>query len=225
MPLAAPGRQRPGGRLSDVSERAGEPFRPLHLGRGLAVGDLDNDGRIDAVVLAQNEPLDLSAQLTDKSRAISSRFSLEGTRSNRDARRGAGRDRRGRPPPGRRADSAAAAINPRATRGCISGSARRGVVESIEIRWPSGQVDRHRGLKADREYLVREGDSVVALVPRRGPSSRVPIGTGPRVREVLRDHHAFASGVRGRVRRCCLRDGHPPKPPLRNSDFSGLIDY
>ena len=41
------------GRLRDVSGQAGEPFGPLHLGRGLAVGDLDNDGRIDAVVLAE----------------------------------------------------------------------------------------------------------------------------------------------------------------------------
>ena len=27
------------------------------MGRGLAVGDLDNDGRIDALIVAQNEPL------------------------------------------------------------------------------------------------------------------------------------------------------------------------
>ena len=47
----------PDGRLTDVSARAGDPFRPLHLGRGLAAGDLDNDGRIDAVVQSQNEPL------------------------------------------------------------------------------------------------------------------------------------------------------------------------
>jgi hypothetical protein len=43
--------------VTDVSERGGEPFRPRHLGWGLAVGDLDYDGRIDAIVLGQNEPL------------------------------------------------------------------------------------------------------------------------------------------------------------------------
>ena len=41
----------PGGHLTDVSEASGAPFHPLHLGRGLAVGDLDNDGRVDAVVV------------------------------------------------------------------------------------------------------------------------------------------------------------------------------
>src|SRR5262249_37448695 len=33
------------GRLSDISERAGPPLRVLRVGRGLATGDLDNDGR------------------------------------------------------------------------------------------------------------------------------------------------------------------------------------
>ena len=44
------------GRLVDVSSR-GAPFGPLHLGRGLAAGDLDNDGRSDALVVCQNEPV------------------------------------------------------------------------------------------------------------------------------------------------------------------------
>src|SRR5262249_50325185 len=45
------------GHLTDVSARAGAPWSVLRVGRGLAVGDVDNDGRIDAVVLSQNEPL------------------------------------------------------------------------------------------------------------------------------------------------------------------------
>ena len=73
----------PGGRLTDVSEQAGAPFRPLHLGRGLAAGDLDNDGRIDAVVVVQNEPLVYLHNQTDN-RGHFITFQLEGTRSNRD---------------------------------------------------------------------------------------------------------------------------------------------
>ena len=47
----------PGGRLDDVTARAGPALLVPHIGRGLAIGDLDNDGRIDAVLVAQNEPL------------------------------------------------------------------------------------------------------------------------------------------------------------------------
>ena len=101
MPLQLLG-GRPGGRLTDVSEQAGPPFGPLHLGRGLAVGDLDNDGRLDAVVVAQNEPLIyLHNRTSDRGHSIV--FGLEGTKSNRD---GVGRpdhDFRGRAPAGCRA--------------------------------------------------------------------------------------------------------------------------
>ena len=48
---------RPDGRLVDVSGQAGECWKVERVGRGLAAGDLDNDGRVDAVIVAQNEPL------------------------------------------------------------------------------------------------------------------------------------------------------------------------
>ena len=46
-----------GGRLVDVSARAGAPWSVPRIGRGLAAGDLDNDGRVDLLIVAQNEPL------------------------------------------------------------------------------------------------------------------------------------------------------------------------
>src|SRR5205823_4318346 len=44
------------GRLTDVSDRAGAPWQVLRMGRGLAVGDLDNDGREDVLILSHNQP-------------------------------------------------------------------------------------------------------------------------------------------------------------------------
>jgi hypothetical protein len=37
------------------------------------------------------------------------------------------------------------------------GSAR--LIEQVEVRWPSGRVDRYRDLEADLGYHLREGDS------------------------------------------------------------------
>ncbi|HEY7425816.1 MAG TPA: CRTAC1 family protein [Gemmataceae bacterium] len=45
------------GRFKDISRRGGPYFERDHLGRGLALGDLDNDGRIDAIVSNINEPV------------------------------------------------------------------------------------------------------------------------------------------------------------------------
>src|SRR5262249_37976890 len=81
LPLQLPGGGA-GRRLTDASPGAGAPFQPLHLGRGLAAGDLDNDGRIDAVVVCQNEPPVFLRNRTAGGHWIT--IQLEGTRSNRD---------------------------------------------------------------------------------------------------------------------------------------------
>jgi hypothetical protein len=156
------------GRFRDVSGQAGEPFGPLHLGRGLAVGDLDNDGRIDAVVLAENEPLIYLHNLTDKAGHFLT-INLEGTRSNRDAVGARVAIVAG----GRRlvaerigGGSYQSASDPRLHFGLGQAS----VVESVEIRWPSGQSDRHAGLPADRAYLFREGAKAAVPIASRGQS-------------------------------------------------------
>jgi hypothetical protein len=45
------------GRFTDISRRGGPYFRREHNGRGVAFGDLDNDGKIDLVVSHLNEPV------------------------------------------------------------------------------------------------------------------------------------------------------------------------
>ena len=44
------------GKYKDITTRGGPYFREPHLSRGVALGDLDNDGRVDAVVSQLNEP-------------------------------------------------------------------------------------------------------------------------------------------------------------------------
>jgi hypothetical protein len=56
-------RQRPvllrnegNGRFQDITDRGGPYFGKGHIGRGLAAGDLDNDGRSDLVISHTNAP-------------------------------------------------------------------------------------------------------------------------------------------------------------------------
>jgi hypothetical protein len=46
-------------RFSDVTAQGGTYFQGVHQGRGLAIGDLDNDGRPDLIISHVNEPVSL----------------------------------------------------------------------------------------------------------------------------------------------------------------------
>src|SRR5262249_29766989 len=142
------------GRLEDVSARAGPPFQVLHLGRGLAAGDLDNDGRTDAVVVAQNEPVAFLHNRTDGGHFLT--LLLAGTASNPAAVGPAGPAPRGGPQvvPGLGGGSYQSAGDPRIHFGL--GASR--TVDRVEVRWPSGRLDRYVNLAADTGYRLREGD-------------------------------------------------------------------
>jgi hypothetical protein len=127
------------------------------VGRALAVGDLDNDGRLDAVMVAQNEPLVMFHNDLVPNPGHFLTITLEGTVSNRD-----GVGSRVSVIAGGRTQVAArlgggsyqSAGDPRLHFGL--GRADRAL--SVEVRWPSGRVDRYHDLAADRAYLLREGD-------------------------------------------------------------------
>jgi tetratricopeptide (TPR) repeat protein len=147
---------RPGGRLVDVSDRAGPPWAVPRLGRGLATGDLDNDGRPDLLVMGQNEPLAYFHNRTDHPGHFVT-FRLEGTRSNRD---GVGARVVITTAEGRQVaqrlggGSYLSACDGRLHFGLGASTS----IQSVEVRWPSGRLDRWTHLVADTGYLLREGD-------------------------------------------------------------------
>jgi hypothetical protein len=122
---------------------------------GAAFADLDDDGRLDVVVNALNEPARLFRNVTpDSGHWIA--FQLTGVSSNRD---GIGAVVRLALPGGRTLYNHATTSVGYA---CSSeplvrfGLGSSGVVASAEIRWPSGIVQRLGALEADRIVRVSE---------------------------------------------------------------------
>jgi tetratricopeptide (TPR) repeat protein len=150
------------GKVTDATRQAGPPFQMLRMGRGLAAGDLDNDGRPDVVVVSQNEPVALFHNQTDGGHFLI--LGLEGTTSNRDA---VGAivslhcDGRVRVAARLGGGSYQSAGDPRLHFGL--GKSRQ--ADRVDVRWPSGRVDRYRNLAADSGYLIREGDSSPRPLP------------------------------------------------------------
>jgi hypothetical protein len=58
-------RNQGNGRFQDMSPRGGDYFAEKHSGRGLAIGDLDNDGRLDAVISHLNRPVTVLRNIAD----------------------------------------------------------------------------------------------------------------------------------------------------------------
>jgi enediyne biosynthesis protein E4 len=158
------------GRFMDISPVAGPFFQHAHVGRGLAPADFDNDGRMDLAITNNGEDaLLLHNESTTPNHWI--RLYLEGSRhrdpkgSNRDAvgakvtldagGRKLVRHRKG-------GGSYLSAGDPRLLIGL--GTAKS--VDHMEVRWPSGMVQRLDGpFEADRGYRIREGKAEWASEP------------------------------------------------------------
>jgi hypothetical protein len=160
----------PGGRLHDSTLTAGPDLVTPRVGRGLVLADLDNDRRLDALLVDQRGPLALFRNTTPPAgRSLVLR--LEGTRSGRDAIgarvtvRAGGTSRTAWRHGG---GSYLSAGDPRMFLGF-------GVVDSdtakVEIAWPSGVVQVLEGIPLDSAHLIREGDE--AVQPLRGYASGV----------------------------------------------------
>ena len=152
------------GEFDKVSDSLGSDFvRPI-VGRGLATADYDNDGDIDIVTnnrgdfpsLLRNDGGNANHWLT---------VQLIGTKSNRD---GLGASLKLKSEGSVQVEQAKggmsymSASDPR----IHFGLGKRAKVESLDITWPSGQVERLTKVPLDQIIAVKEG---AGIVPRQFP--------------------------------------------------------
>jgi len=140
--------------LVDVSADSGKPFQDAWVGRGLAIGDLDNDGRIDAVVTTNDGPVYILHNETATSNHWLT-LKLVGHKSNRDA---IGAEVKLTTASGSQFATATTASS------YLSASDKRvhfglgteAIAQTIEIRWPSGTLQSLKNIKADQILQVDE---------------------------------------------------------------------
>lgn len=158
--------ERPGRRFfQDVSRQGGPYFASPALGRGVAVGDLDNDGWPDLVISHSNSPVVLlrnqgasrgggqhwlGVQLRGRNHrpVVGATVSLEvgGRRLTRFSNGGG---------------SYLSASDPR----LLFGLGSVGQVGRLTVRWPWGTTQQLDGLMVDRYWQIVEGEAAARSLP------------------------------------------------------------
>ncbi len=142
------------GHFTDVTAQCGDPLQRPIVGRGMAVGDYDNDGRPDLLVVnLEGGPLLLH---NDSPGQNWLGIRLTGTRSNRDAI-GAQVTLE--------ADGLQQMREVQTGRGYLSSSdprllfglGRAQSVQSLQVRWPSGLTEHLAPPAINRYYTLQEG--------------------------------------------------------------------
>jgi hypothetical protein len=149
------------GTFRDVSAQAG--FGEKRLGRGAALGDVDEDGDLD-VVVANMHALPSLLRNDGGSGGNWARLLLVGRESNRDGvgarvvlETASGAETR-------TAKSGGGYLSSHDPR-LYFGLGRASSVEKVTVLWPSGAVEALESIASRREYVVKEGRGVVAERP------------------------------------------------------------
>ena len=143
------------GPAASAAAQAGPDFQALGVHRGAAIGDIDNDGRMDIVVSVLNGPAKLYHNISPKQGNWVT-FKLVGTRSNR---MGIGAQLKVTAEDGSvqydiasTSSGYAASSDPRVHFGI--GASKR--VREVEVRWPSGARQTLKELDVNRLHTIEE---------------------------------------------------------------------
>jgi len=147
------------GHFSDVSARAGAGVTQPHVSRGCAFGDFDNDGDVDVLVNNMNEPPSL---LRNDCAAGHHWIKVKclGTRSNRSAIGTRVKIVTGAHAQIDEVMSGSSYISQNDFRLHFGlGSSSR--VDTIEVRWPLGQIETFSRVEANQLITIQEGRGIV----------------------------------------------------------------
>jgi hypothetical protein len=153
------------GSFEEVSELCGPAVLAPHSSRGCAFGDFNNDGNLDILIMNMSQPPSL---LKNENRSSNHWLVVKamGTRSNRSAIGARVAVTAGGRPQIREVLSGSSYLSQSDLRQHFGlGEAKK--ADRIEVRWPSGLVERLDSVEANQFVTIREGQGIVKA-ERRG---------------------------------------------------------
>jgi enediyne biosynthesis protein E4 len=155
------------GTFKNVSRLVGSALSTPRVSRGMAVGDLFNDGHIDVVIEnLKGEPTILRAQGGPANHWIS--FELEGTKSNRLALNARIIATSGDLVQTAEVRSGGSYLSQNDLR-IHFGFGKNDHLDKAQILWPDGSTQTLTSLPADHFYYVREGEDAIPVLGKHTP--------------------------------------------------------
>ena len=149
-------------RFENVTASAGPGFALEKVSRGLAAGDIDNDGDLDLLVTNNGQTADLLRNNGDHGNALVVR--LVGKESNRDGIGARLRLTTGTVTQLREVKAGSSYLAQNDLRQHFGlGTNQR--VDRLEVRWPSGRNDVLPNVTANQIITIREGEGIVRTSP------------------------------------------------------------
>jgi hypothetical protein len=148
-----------GGKFAEVTAQMGSVFAAPKVARAAAYADIDNDGFLDVLLTTNAGPAYLFRNEGGTNHSV--RFKLEGTKSNRDGigavvRVTSGSDKQWKM---LRSGSSYLAQSELVLTFGLGAQAK---ADSVEIQWPSGQVDKLSNIDGGLTVTVQDGKGVIS---------------------------------------------------------------
>ncbi len=155
------------GTFTDSAATAGLNAIPLASRRGAAFGDVNNDGNIDVLLLNVGEPpsLLLNHGVAGNHRVL---FKLIGTKSNRAAIGARVTVRAGKLVQFNEVRGGASYLSQNDLR-LHFGLGKESNLDSVEVQWPSGLVEKLQNVAPDNIYTLVEGKGIRDTKPLPAP--------------------------------------------------------
>ncbi len=151
-----------GGKFEEVTSSMGTAFASPKVARGAAYADINNDGALDILLTTNGGPAYLFRNEGGTNHSL--RIKLVGTKSNRDGIGTVVRVTSGKDHQWQMLHSGSSYLSQSElvlTFG-LGGAAK---ADSVELQWPSGQIDKLSNLAAGQTVTVQEGKGVVGARP------------------------------------------------------------
>jgi hypothetical protein len=155
------------GKFAEVTKSAGAEFAAARVGRSAAYADVFNDGRLDILLSTNGGAVHLFRNVAAKGAASAAnrsvRLKLVGTQSNRD---GIGAVVRVTTSDGTQTQMLKSGSSYLAANELVLtfGVGKLDKADTIEIRWPSGQVDKLSNVTVGQTVVISEGKGATKSV-------------------------------------------------------------